>query len=373
MNYKPRTNRAFTLIELVVAIAILVMMISFAAVIFKVSINSHRTAMANTEIMQKLRAITDQLNADFKDMRKDGVILVAWKAVYDNNINRHVRFDTILFFTNGDFQSYRPYNGKIVRGNTARVCYMLAKDGFGVTATRAWGQKPEQRILARSQHILTADVDLSPLPPFLPFPDLANIPIPFTLADNLQYELENNRHEHDYRESLVSWRRGAPQPGLFRDKLREMLTVCADVQFGGGTAVSGGLTVSASDPNTLHMLLCESVGELKIQGWYEAEQRWFPIVDPDYDGDLSDSDFFTAGGVIDPSRRPAIIYPRWNFECGNIGIGNNGIYPPALLNESNFNFIPGLGRALKFTFTLYDSKGIIKNGRTFTHIVYLGD
>jgi hypothetical protein len=33
--------------------------------------------------------------------------------------------------------------------------------------------------------------------------------------------------------------------------------------------------------------------------------------------------------------------------------------------------IPGLGRALKFTFTLYDSKGILQNGRTFTHIVFL--
>jgi prepilin-type N-terminal cleavage/methylation domain-containing protein len=30
-------------------------------------------------------------------------------------------------------------------------------------------------------------------------------------------------------------------------------------------------------------------------------------------------------------------------------------------------------KALKFTFTLYDSKEIIKGGRTFTHIVYLGD
>ncbi len=371
MNYERRTNKAFTLIELVVAIAILVMVISFAGVIFKVSINSHRTATASAEIMRKLRAITDQLNSDFKDMRKDGVIFVAWKAVLDNNTGRHVRFDTILFFANGDFQSYREHNGKVIRGNTARVCYMLAKDGYGVPAIRAWRQKPEQRILARSQHIQTADLGLD----FVP--DLASIPIPFDpFADNLQYEIANNFYEHD-RESLVSWRIGAPQPtGLLKNKLREMLTVCTDVQIGGvgvGDAVSGGLTVSASDPCTIHMLLCERVGEFKIQGWYEAEQRWFPKVDPDYDGDLSDSDFFTTGGAIDPGRRPAIIYPRWNFESGNIGIGNNGIYPPDLLTESNFNFIPGLGRALKFTFTLYDSKGIIKGGRTFTHIVYLGD
>jgi hypothetical protein len=41
------------------------------------------------------------------------------------------------------------------------------------------------------------------------------------------------------------------------------------------------------------------------------------------------------------------------------------------IDEANFNSIPGLGRALKFTFTLFDSKGIIKKGMTFTHIVDL--
>ncbi|MHC4371396.1 MAG: hypothetical protein ACYSW8_27600, partial [Planctomycetota bacterium] len=51
------------------------------------------------------------------------------------------------------------------------------------------------------------------------------------------------------------------------------------------------------------------------------------------------------------------------------GIG----YDPNFLTEERFNDIPGLGRALKFTFTLYDSKGIGKGGRTFTHIVYLDD
>jgi hypothetical protein len=30
-------------------------------------------------------------------------------------------------------------------------------------------------------------------------------------------------------------------------------------------------------------------------------------------------------------------------------------------------------RAVKFTFTLYDSRGIIRDGKTFTHIVYVGD
>ena len=41
-----------------------------------------------------------------------------------------------------------------------------------------------------------------------------------------------------------------------------------------------------------------------------------------------------------------------------------------------FGFYPYYGRlfpdAIKFTFTLYDSKGIIKTGRRFEHIVYIG-
>ena len=79
-----------------------------------------------------------------------------------------------------------------------------------------------------------------------------------------------------------------------------------------------------------------------------------------------------------------VLYP--GFPYGAVQLGGEFYCEPdtpagderfaqlqALLNEEHFNEIPGLGRALKFTFTLYDSKGIIKEGRTFTHIVYLDD
>ena len=70
---------------------------------------------------------------------------------------------------------------------------------------------------------------------------------------------------------------------------------------------------------------------------------------------------------MDPDNVPRIIYPGWGFSSNSI------IYPANLVDEANFNMIPGLGRALKFTFTLYDSKGIFENGKTFTHIVYLNN
>ena len=52
---------------------------------------------------------------------------------------------------------------------------------------------------------------------------------------------------------------------------------------------------------------------------------------------------------VNPGRRPVRYSPTATF-------------PPG--------FLP---KALKFTFKIYDSKGIIENGRTFTHIVYLDE
>ena len=118
MNYELRTNKGFTLIELLVAIGILAIVMSFASVIFRVSINAQRTAIANAEIMQKLRAITNQLNADFKGLRKDGEIVVTWAAkpvpaagYEDNDLDGYERFDRIMFFADGDISKTRRHRG----------------------------------------------------------------------------------------------------------------------------------------------------------------------------------------------------------------------------------------------------------------------
>jgi len=134
-----------------------------------------------------------------------------------------------------------------------------------------------------------------------------------------------------------------------------------------------GAHVDPADPNSIHMLLCEGVGEFKIQGWYDAGRRWLPEVDIDGPGPLPDSDFFwLSPGVLDPDHVPGVLYPSRAAPGGAYGgVNINGIGYGGPLDETDFNRIPGLGRALKFTFTLFDSKGVIKQGRTFTHIVYL--
>ncbi len=73
-------RKAFTLLEMVVALGILALILSFAGVIFRVSIESQRLALANAEIMQKYRTITTQLDEDFRGLCRDGEIFAIWSA-----------------------------------------------------------------------------------------------------------------------------------------------------------------------------------------------------------------------------------------------------------------------------------------------------
>jgi prepilin-type N-terminal cleavage/methylation domain-containing protein len=345
MTYKQKI-KAFTLIELMVSMGILVVVLLFAGVIFRVSINSHRTALANAEIMQKLRAITGQLNSDFKGLNKDGEIFVVWEArqlqdteYKDSDLDGYERFDRIMFFADGDFQSYGI--NPMVRGNTARICYTLAGD----SESRPEQQDRTKRMLARTQHILTSDTHLN---------DFLN-PGGFSNAQWLEW---NNSYEYD-KTSIEQWKR------IPLEEKRDMLSVICDVNALGSNISDDikGVIIEPTDANSIHMLLCEGVGEFKIQGWSDTYRRWIPEVDPDGDGNLSDTNFY----LNDPNV-PGLLYPY--PPNGGLSI-NNIIYDRKWLNKTHFNEIPGLGRALKFTFTLYDSKGIIKEGRTFTHIVYL--
>jgi hypothetical protein len=111
-----------------------------------------------------------------------------------------------------------------------------------------------------------------------------------------------------------------------------------------------------------------SLAEWAAQPPFPDPNAWLqkPVIDAN---NLKPTDLFMymAKGVDDF----AIQFARWD---------------PVLMNyrwwPANQQIQPGLGfqplqpiasNAIKFTFTLYDSKGIIENGRMFTHIVYLGD
>jgi hypothetical protein len=234
--------------------------------------------------MQKLRAITDQLNSDFKGIQKDAPMAIQF--VKDANGVRH---DSIAFFGNGDFQSVRQYlyeksggglGWKTVAGNVASILYTPDINN--------------PHILVRKQKILTAD-DTLILSPILIDP---NEFIKFSLAEWKVWPANNYFSDWIYSPAI--------NPRLEQDIPR----------------------YAVGDISNFTIQLAADVNG--VLGWIPPP----PIVPVSGFGYF----FNMQGGVS---------IANWTDQSA---------YGP---------------RALKFTFKLYDSKGIIRNGRTFTHIIYL--
>lgn len=277
-------KKAFTLVEMVTAIAVLVIIISFASVIFKMSIDSYRTANANMEIMQKLRAISSQLNQDFEGFCKDGYLIIKTELkplrdIYPNSTDQErVRMDRIYYFTTGDFQSWD--TTLLIRSNIARV--FMGHDTNSLDDNLI----PEPICLSRCK--LARDVCL--LTPGVKLIDTNSISFA-QCRDNLMALEEKDPNDAE---------------GILN------VSVSADL----------------SDSDNVRRYMCENIGEFKI------EWTW---------------GFDSSGNLVwEPGVTKSIGYTeQWPSQTKP--------------------------KALKFTFTLYDSKGILKGGRRFTHIVYLDE
>lgn len=273
-NLKKICKKGFTLAEVVTAVGILVVIVGFAGVIFKSSIDAYRQAGANAEIIQKLQAITTQLDRDFSQLCKDGMLGIRFRQITRAESSKTgspslpVNMDGIYYFTTGDFQTQTSTNN-IINTNVARIF-------FGSDSNSIFNN---------------------------------NIP------------LDRCRIARDVL--LLTPREGAPA----------LPVDCCNISYSGlvagprddyllNTSVVAGASVNY---NEVRRLMCSSVGEFKVE---------------------------------------------WTFGEKNI---DNTLYwypPPAQNGEFKMSG-GGWPKALKFTFTLYDSKEIIKGGRTFTHIVYL--
>ena len=237
----------------------------------------------------------------------------------------------------------------------ARVCYTLANraaDNGATSPRRPVEQDAEKRILARTQHILLA-------------PDDPADALDTSSFGDSDWRDWNSKGEYDHI-SLAGWK------GIEVPEKLDILSVIGDIDVEDNDAgltstvseaVRGVIVDLSSQVDSIHAVFCEGVGQFMVQGWSKAEQRWIPQVNPDGDTSLEDdSDFIVEGADLDPARNPGLWYPNGAVTLGTGSVGIMG---------KPMGDIPGLGPALKFTFTLYDSRGIIKDGRTFTHIVYL--
>ncbi|MHC4158574.1 MAG: PilW family protein [Planctomycetota bacterium] len=302
-------KKAFTLIELVVTVALMGMVIFFTSIIFRTSVDAHRTSTANAEIMQKLRAITDQLNADFKGFRWSPWLKINF-GFGESQIDGQtvdVRSDRVLFFANGDFQSTGQHGlqGKTkdetVVGNVAAVFYSLADiPSYSTEENR----NPRKKILLRRQTILTAEADW----------------------DNLDLQQAGEYSDEEGLSSLSE---------LAAEQIASVVNWWDTADF------NGLVSERQLDPEVeedLVKYMAKGVDDFSVQ-----------YVGVDYD---------EFGNVED-------LFEFNEWRPTNKVLNRN--------NKDEWSDEPFLPSALKFTFKLYDSKGVIKNGRTFTHIVHLGN
>jgi prepilin-type N-terminal cleavage/methylation domain-containing protein len=282
-------RKAFTLIELVVALAILAIMMMFASSIFRYSINAQRMAVANSEIMQKLRVITEQLDADFRGVMPQygGGIRDQDDTFVVNSVSTTIRSDSIAFFANGDFRSTQQYKS----GSTAAT------------------------VVGNAAAIFYGTFDLNP------------------------YYKKNN--------SLP-----APQERML---LRGQTILC-------------GADSTLPDVNWGGEYYRTSLEKCRLTPPYKSLDQW--LQRPEFDPTKADSflkywPMYLAKGVnnFTISYLQAGVGPKsgeripWHRLAGRTVRFDDPNGPP---------------RSVKFEFTLYDSRGIIKNGRTFSHIVMLG-
>jgi len=384
-------KKAFTIIELLVAMGLLAVLIAVSAMAFAMAVKAYRTADASSEILVKLQAITDQLNADFAGLQKD-MPLAIW-CQYDTSSGR--RYDQMLFFADGVFQSVGQYdndptaaqNLTIVSGAISRIYYGQA-DLINFAKRSLAGKAVTQNywnanVLSRRQHILTSDTGL------VQFPVMDNVSFISSFAPFALNGICNDLLEYDLC-SMTDWKNVLATPdtsGRYKNAEQFLMTnFFTDLPPAGAIAMgrsnpliiplvitpppppqsappaSGRPGIDLSNIQTLPSLMAQGVGSFAVQmGWSAGggNIRWYFSDDPNGDGDKSDSDF------LQPPFTNGIKGFYFNLPAGlNVDTDRDTVN-----DWMRRTIFPA---ALKFTFTLYDSAGVFPQGKTFTHIVYIG-
>ncbi len=399
-NVAKTKNNAFTIVELLVAMSLLVILVGLSSVVFSLTVKSQRSATASIEITRSLRVLTDQLNADFRGLKTDAPVFIK----FNNNVgvdkdgdavdDYYSDFDTIHFFADGDFQTMNQYDdgsgSKTISGNLARIFYGHANSVDLIADSTATVDFGAYRTLARKTHILTADNGIQGV--YSEIPLISNWPtIPYAL-DYSQFNgsfgqtpvtmtgrIDSDENAREFNTiTLSQWINAL---NFNTTNANAFIAQCMD----DNSRPLIDLSTASARMATLHLLMAQGVSGFTVQWAYTNDDlidtatglapnppefagvRWWPSVDPDGLG-TEPSDFVGMNGANPfgvfftlPNGVGTPIDP-W-FSIGNCKTSIGGTAYPF----SNA-FYP---KALKFTFTLHDSNGMYEEGKTFTHIVYL--
>ena len=220
-------KKGHTIVELLVAMGLLAAIMLASGTVFQQAISAHRTAKATSQVSQKLRTVTQQLDSDFKGLRKDAPF-----AVYFTQSGG----DQIMFFADGDFQGY----GIPDRSNLARIYY---------GAANVFGVRPKPT-LARRQHIyLPTTVDPA-------YPNL------FASLDNIL--LINNGYEYDIL-TLSQWKSICSNYDVFGNYLGNNDTITKNSFSLDGIDGRAVIDTESLTDAGVSSLMCQGVSNFKVQ------------------------------------------------------------------------------------------------------------
>ena len=337
-----KTHKAFTIIELLVAMALVVILVALSSVIFAVAVRAHRMADSTLEISRRAEVIAEQLLSDVRGLRKDAPLAIWFER--DATTGRH--YDQILFFANGNFQTIHQYEGKTVWGNLSRIYYGHAWEtryttesflkGYCPSITDSGQELPVSQLLSRRAHVLTSDLSLPA------FPDSSGF------VDSFK-PLANNTLETD-RLSLTEWK------NLLAVSQQNSTVFLLRNFFNQSDATTTGRPmIDKTFPQSLHLLLSEYISAFKVQWGYTAEDLTLSAPD-DEPVLVTDAQYFTGMRWWPTSIRPgtdrlARILMRWGamnlvfiFSCRGEPRGKSGPLllcagPTASIFDSTFSLV----------------------------------
>ena len=348
-----------TLVEMLVAVSVTVVMLLAVGMVFRSATEAAGLGLASNEVMGQLRAVTGQLDKDFRGLRADMPMAIIFEI--DPCDPCGIRYDRISFFANGDFQMPVPagrvkpgFSAPTVSGNVARIFYGQSDDAAAVLET----QDPcdYRRILTRRTKIITSDGRLVPA-----FPEGSGLTgISYEFYDSVPYETTG-----------LSFWKGEPftdfRDYYFRTSRTAAESVGSLVRRVHVGAIMNAIAARQIDRGALQGLyFLPDVADFRVQVWLGESTSGFPL--------MGNRWFPTEQDMLPINFGSAFAF-YWN-------VPDLGAAPPEPINgigwwadeEVSFIWPDPRPRALRFTFTVYDDgRRHYPEGRTFSYVVRIGD
>ena len=408
----------FTLAELMVSVAVLLVLMTMVAWIFSTATRASSVATASNELNAFARAAENQFGRDLDGLLKDSFIGIWYQLTEDPRYagaspKRYLRTDRIVFFTAGDHSSIKQLrdqrsvrdwpsgqalidppgasgllNPGPIRGSVAKV---FLGHSYATDPTNAATANPDPRtwVLTRRSQVVTPDLDIVAVRHVLNSVDSVQ-------ADQMEFEL---RGPDTWERLWLSPTSGSPLADprplvdLFgTDGNHGLMTEKPEIYFdwldftGASTGIRywGAMrrpVVNIKNNIGMHMLFLPGCAEFKVQRWIErwpdsgaalgpnsryGMPRWWPEEDPDGNGIPHETDSSDFPFVSSLSSNTVNIREYFNgpFPPG----GDPPRYPSDPTTGAPWLYFSAddVPRAIKITIRLFDQNQRIADGQVFT-------